>query len=56
MKTIKERFDLIVAEQNLAKPTWLESIEPYIQAAFSIAVLFAANELLVAIWRSMTGH
>jgi hypothetical protein len=56
MKTITDKFDAIIEHQDFKKQGWLEVITPYLQAAFSLAALFAANDLLVTIWRSMTGH
>jgi hypothetical protein len=54
MKTIADQFESIVA--NYEKASWLDRNHGYIQAAFNVALLLAANELLIAIWRSMTGH
>lgn len=56
MKTITDRFDAIVKQQDFKKQSWIEVITPYIQVALSVIALFAANDLLVTIWRSMTGH
>jgi hypothetical protein len=54
MKTITDQFESIVA--NYGKTNWLDRNHGYIQVAFNLALLFAANDLLVTIWRSMTGH
>jgi hypothetical protein len=56
MKTITDKFDSIIEYQDFKKQSWTEAITPYVQAAFSLLALFAANDLLVTIWRSMTGH
>ena len=56
MKTITDRFNSIIEYQDFKKQSWIEAITPYVQVAFSLLVLFAANDLLVTIWRSMTGH
>jgi hypothetical protein len=56
MKTITDKFDAIIANQDFKKQSWIEIVTPYLQAAFSLVALFAANDLLVTIWRSMTGH
>jgi hypothetical protein len=56
MKTITDKFDAIIKHQDFKEQTWIEAITPYLQAAFSLIALFAANDLLVTIWRSMTGH
>jgi hypothetical protein len=54
MKTITDQFESIVA--NYEKTSWLDRNHGYVQAAFNLTLLFAANDLLVTIWRSMTGH
>lgn len=56
MKTVKDQFDEIIEHQDFKKQTWLESSRPYIQVAFYVAALFAVNDLMITIWRSMTGH
>jgi len=56
MKTIKDQFNEIVELQDFKKPSWLEINRPYIQAAFYILALFAVNDLMITIWRSVTGH
>jgi hypothetical protein len=56
MKTITEQFESIIEYQNFDNKSWLETSKPYVQAAFYIVALFAANSLIVTIWRSMTGH
>jgi hypothetical protein len=56
MKTMTDKFDAIVEYQDFKKQSWIEVITPYVQVAFSVLALFAANDLLVTIWRSMTGH
>jgi len=56
MKTITDKFDAIIEYQDFKKKSWIEDITPYLQAAFSLIALFAANDLLITIWRSMTGH
>jgi hypothetical protein len=56
MKTITDQFEAIVANQDIGKTTWLDRNHGYIQVAFSLVALFAANDLMIAIWRSMTGH
>ena len=56
MKTITDQFEAIVANQDIGKTTWLDRNHGYIQVAFNIAALFAANDLMITIWRSMTGH
>ena len=56
MKTIKDQFDEIIESQDFKKQGWVEAGKPYIQVAFYIAALFAANDLMITIWRSMTGH
>ncbi len=56
MKTITDKFDAIIEHQDFEKQSWLDAITPYVQVAFSAVALFAVNDLLVTIWRSMTGH
>ena len=56
MKTITDKFDAIIEYQDFKKQSWIEAITPHLQAVFSLIALFAANDLLVTIWRSMTGH
>lgn len=56
MKTITDKFDSIIEYQDFKKQSWIELITPYLQATFSLIALFVANDLLVTIWRSMTGH
>ena len=56
MKTITDRFDAIIEHRDSKKQSWIETVTPYIQVAFSLLALFAANDLLVTIWRSATGH
>jgi hypothetical protein len=56
MKTITDKFDAIIEYQHFKKQSWIEAITPYLQVAFSLFALFAANDLLITIWRSMTGH
>ena len=56
MKTVKDQFDEIIESQDFKKQSWLKATKPYIQAAFYVAALFAFNDLMITIWRSMTGH
>jgi hypothetical protein len=56
MKTTKDKFDAIIKYQDFKKQTWLEANQPIIQIAFQVVALFAANDLMITIWRSMTGH
>jgi hypothetical protein len=56
MKTVKDQFNEIIEHQDFKKQGWLEANRPYIQVAFYIVALFAINDLMITIWRSMTGH
>jgi hypothetical protein len=56
MTTTKNKFDAIIKRQDFKKQGWLETYQPFIQTAFHVVALVAANDLLVAIWRTMTGH
>lgn len=55
MKTTKDKFDAIIEAENF-KQGWLEKNRPYINVALYILALFALNDLMITIWRSMTGH
>jgi hypothetical protein len=56
MKTITDQFDAIIEHQDFKKRSWVEANRPLLQLAFNIVALFAANSLMVDIWRSVTGH
>jgi maltodextrin utilization protein YvdJ len=56
MRSVVDRFDTITSNQGFSKTSWLEQNQPYIQVAFNIAMIFAVNDLMITIWRSMTGH
>jgi hypothetical protein len=56
LRLLEKPVDRFIEKPVKLKDNWLELYYPQLQLAFNVVALFLANEIIIYIWRSMTGH